>query len=306
MKTFIQDLWNDLREKRLWPVAVLLLVGLVAVPVVLSKPSAQPSVPPPPAAVAPEKADNAADTLASVKLEESLVEKGSALDTFDRGNPFHPPKTLLARAKAAAAPAAGSGPGAAAPADTATPTAASTDPGSGNAGGNGGGNTDPGTGAPVDPPVDRDDGPTTTEYTYVIDVTFTANGDTRRIKGVQALDILPNEASPVLIFLGASAGAGNAVFLVDSTLDTTGDGTCKPSKATCSFLYLGAGSEHKFSHADGDSYSLRIDEIRKVKIADLDAAGKAAVVGGAAIGAPDAPRHFVAPILAGVLSVSTP
>ena len=32
MKMFFLDLWHDLREKRLWPVAALLLLALVAVP----------------------------------------------------------------------------------------------------------------------------------------------------------------------------------------------------------------------------------------------------------------------------------
>ena len=39
MKIFLLDLWQDLKEKRLWPVAVVLLVALVAVPVLLAKPS---------------------------------------------------------------------------------------------------------------------------------------------------------------------------------------------------------------------------------------------------------------------------
>ena len=38
MKIFLLDLWHDLRAKRLWPVALVLAVALVAVPVVLSKP----------------------------------------------------------------------------------------------------------------------------------------------------------------------------------------------------------------------------------------------------------------------------
>ena len=39
-------------------------------------------------------------------------------------------------------------------------------------------------------------------------------------------------------------------------------------QADCAFLYLGAGSEHEFTNDDGDSYHLRIDEIRKVKVGD--------------------------------------
>ena len=37
MKVFFLDLWQDLREKRLWPVALVLLLGLAAVPVLLAK-----------------------------------------------------------------------------------------------------------------------------------------------------------------------------------------------------------------------------------------------------------------------------
>ena len=49
MTNFLQDLWNDLRVKRLWPVALVLLAALVATPVVLSKDAEAPE----PAAVTP-------------------------------------------------------------------------------------------------------------------------------------------------------------------------------------------------------------------------------------------------------------
>ena len=42
MNDFLQDLWHDLREKRLWPFAGALLVALVAVPMLLIEPSEAP------------------------------------------------------------------------------------------------------------------------------------------------------------------------------------------------------------------------------------------------------------------------
>jgi hypothetical protein len=42
MKIFLLDLWQDLQAKRLWPVAAVLVLALVAVPVVLSKSSEAP------------------------------------------------------------------------------------------------------------------------------------------------------------------------------------------------------------------------------------------------------------------------
>ena len=96
MKTFISDLWSDLREKRLWPVAVLLLAGLVAVPVVLKK-SSEDVPPAPPTAAAPREAPEPRELkgLATVKLEEGDTEDGSSLDTFDPANPFRPPAKVV-------------------------------------------------------------------------------------------------------------------------------------------------------------------------------------------------------------------
>ena len=37
-------------------------------------------------------------------------------------------------------------------------------------------------------------------------------------------------------------------------------------RSKCAFLYLGAGSEHEFTNDDGDLYTLRVDEIRRVKL----------------------------------------
>ncbi len=80
--------------------------------------------------------------------------------------------------------------------------------------------------------------------------------------------MLPSQVNPLLIFMGVTDNAGNAVFLVDSTLKTTGEGKCKPSHGDCAFLYLGAGAEQEFTNEDGDSYRLLINEIRKVKVGD--------------------------------------
>src|SRR5215207_7182550 len=94
MKIFLLDLLHDLRAKRLWPVALVLAIALVAVPVVLSKPSETPSAPPPTARKAPDPRDLKA--LASVKLQEA-DERGSSLDTFDPSDPFRPPTRITKR-----------------------------------------------------------------------------------------------------------------------------------------------------------------------------------------------------------------
>jgi hypothetical protein len=292
VKTFASDLWNDLRARRLWPVAVLLLVGLVAAPVVLSKKAEEPAAPAPLPA-APTQADGTPgpEALAAVTLEDLTKGSGSSLSAFDESNPFAPPSKVLEAARREAQGDTGTDTGGA-PTDTGTDTGATTDDGS-----TGGDTPDTGDG-------DGDGAsPKTGEFTYVIDVTFWANGRKRTIEGLKKLEMLPNEAAPLLIFMGVTDSAGNAVFLVDSTLDTAGEGKCKPSRDDCAFLYLGAGSEQEFNNDDGDSYRLRINEIRKVKVGDGSgtAASKASKQNSnsahAAVGGSTSSRRFEVPLI---------
>ena len=257
MKIFLLDLWHDLKEKRLWPVAVVLLAALVAVPVLLAKPSTAPSAPAPAATAAGPKGD-VMKQLAKVKLGEDEPGDGSTLGVFDPSNPFKPPKGAIKKPQDDTADAG--------PNETdSSGTSGGTDTGTTDTGGSTGGGTSPTTPGGT-PPNTGGGTTTTTAYKYVVDLTFTANGRTRRIKGMEKLDMLPNENSPLLIFMGVTAKGSNAVFLVDSSLEAAGEGSCKPRKSDCAFAYIGAGSEHIFSEESGDTYTIRIDEIRKVKV----------------------------------------
>jgi hypothetical protein len=288
MQNFAIQLWNDLRARRLVPVAAVLLAALIAAPIVLSKKADEAPAPTPEPATgqSQSKQQRGPAELAQVKLDDALGKgNGSSLSAFDVNNPFAPPDKVIKAARDQTQTDAGP-----ASADTGA-SGGTTDTGTG--GDTGGGGTDNGTG---------DQGGTkTTEFTYVLDVTFWANGRKRTIKGMEKLDMLPSEASPLLIFMGVTDGAGNAVFLVDSTLDTAGEGKCKPSHADCAFLYLGAGSEQEFTNDDGDSYRLVINEIRKVKVGDQPGAAasekKSSKSARAAVGAPAPARRFAFPVL---------
>jgi hypothetical protein len=302
MNAFLNDLWNDLRSKRLWPVAVALLAGLIAVPVVLSKSSEKPSAPAPVASEA-RKAPEPKELrgLANVKLD-GAAKSGSPLDTFDPSNPFLPPKSVLARAKQQSqAGATSSGPGSTAATSGSTGS-------TGSAGGTGStGTTGPNTGGTGGGDQTKTKPKTTTtQYTYVVDVTFSANERTRHIKGMQRLEMLPNETNPLLLFMGVDSGAGNAVFLVDSSLTAAGEGKCKPSPDKCAFAYVGPGAEEQFTNDKGDTYRVRIDEIRKVKVPTKSQAARSSkhAKAGAAVGH-TAVRRFVPPILSDLVVVAT-
>jgi hypothetical protein len=289
MKIFLLDLWHDLKEKRLWPVAVVLLAGLVAVPVLLAKPADEPAAPAPVANAAGPTPD-VLKQLAKVKLGDDEVGDGSTLGAFDPSNPFNPPKGAIKKQPNAATVAAGPD------ADKAGSQGSTGDDGSTGTPGGGTPSDVPG-GLPGDGNTGGGNPPTTTTvYKYVVDLTFTANGHRRRIKGMEKLDMLPNQSSPLLIFMGVTPKGSNAVFLVDSTLEAAGEGSCKPSASECAFAYIGAGSEYIFTEEDGDSYTVRIDEIRKVKVS---ADGKAAKASGAKAHAAVGPtRRFIPPLVA--------
>ncbi|MEA2207431.1 MAG: hypothetical protein QOE77_4207 [Blastocatellia bacterium] len=293
MNVFFLDLWHDLKEKRLWPVAVVLLAALIAVPVLLAKPAAKSSAPASSANATGPKPD-VLKQLAKVTLGDDQAGDGSTLGAFDPSNPFNPPKGAIKKEGATTATA---GPTTATPGGSSAPTIDG-----------GGGGASPGSGITGDVPGGGDNGgggPTTTTavYKYVVDLTFKTNGVTRHIKGMEKLDMLPNQSSPLLIFLGVTPQGSNAVFLVDSTLKAAGEGKCKPSASKCAFAYIGAGSQYIFTEDDGDSYTVRIDEIRKVKVG---AGANSAKAKGAKAHASLGPnRRFVPPVVADLVVVAS-
>jgi hypothetical protein len=304
MKLFLTDLWHDLREKRLWPVALVLLLGLVAVPVLLAKPAGEPD-PPAAAEVPAQKAQSDDEDLAEVARVElgdsDGAGSGSTLGVFDPSDPFRPPSKVTEKAKDDESGLNGLDAAAGDTGGEVAPSGGGDAAGGGETTTGGGGETTTGGGETGGETPGGGDGTetTTTTYKYVADVTFSANGRTRRIKGLEKLDMLPSQAAPLLIFMGVTAEGGDAVFLVDSTLDAAGEGRCKPSPSDCAFAYIGAGSEHVFTEEDGDSYTLRIDEIRKVKVppkGERAHAGKAS--GARATAAVGTSRRFALPLLA--------
>jgi len=244
MNVFFLELWHDLREKRLWPVALGLLLALIAIPVFLMKP-AEDSGGATDAASVPAPQEEGPKILAAETTPE-----GSKLQAFKGSNPF---KSLVARRNET---------------ESSTVTSGSESVTSGGSGGGkgeltiSGGGLGGGTTQPKPQP--------TVAYTYVVDVTFGRLGRARRIDGLRRLEMLPNAETPLLVFLGVDSTADNGVFLVDSTLKQAGEGRCADS--ACSVMSLGSGSEHLFTTEDGREYVLRIEQIRKVRVRNASSA----------------------------------
>lgn len=262
MRVFLLDLWLDLREKRLAPVALALLAGLLLVPFVLAK--GEPEAPPPPPAVAQDP-DNGVPT---VSLPEGDQELESRLTAFDPRDPFEP----RAAAQIAApddAPAGG---------DTGGDTGAATgggegtgagDTGTGTVGGGGTGGGTTGTG-PGDTGATGGDTPRrTVVYTFTVDLLYGPFGEERRFNRVRRLELVPSEENPAVVFLGVTTSGKTAVFLVDDRFAVTGEGVCRPSPEECTFLYLRESGDRNsaiLTEEDGTRNRLSLRDIDRVAV----------------------------------------
>jgi hypothetical protein len=255
--TVINDTWRFLVQRKLWPVAILLVAAAAAVPFLLGK---EPAAPAAPAAASVKSEDS---TLAS----EPIVALASEGDRSGRRRVLGSPKDPFKPN--------------ATPTPTPTPEAVSSPSGgadtTGGAVGTPGAPVAPGsTGAPVSPGFTSPVTPVTPKKTYELfelTVRFGASEDGRQPRqDVKRLEALPSSDEPVLIYLGVLKDKKTAVFMVDSGVVAQGDGTCKPSRNTCETIHLKEGETEFFDVAsegeDGTTtsnaqYQLDVVKIRK-------------------------------------------
>lgn len=281
MKAFALGVVADLRGRRLLPVAILLVIALLAVPVVLREPEAPlPEVPAqqPAAETVPGGLPSPDAALAGQPLVTmATLKTSSALRSFDSRDPFKPLQSMSDVAADADDGASGAA-GAPLADDASSDDAASADSGGfgsfGSSGETGGGEI-PNLTAPEDvEPTTPDEEPTPepapqpepAPTTYAVDVSFAGPEQARQVRGLPRLAMLPHASVPLLIFLGVSDG-GEATFLVDSKLrPDAGEGECRPSFERCATVGLEPGERQTFVDDEGRTYVLQIDQIRSVSV----------------------------------------
>ena len=261
---FLLDIWADLKAKRLAPVAIGLVVMVVAMPALLMKGEETPTAGPLPIVPQP-----AADT-AEVELAEELAEGGSKLDSYKARNPFD------GLVKPSDDDAAGTSGTAIAPGDLDDAAKGGGLPTIGSGGGSSplpdlGGGSDPGTPGGLD--TSGGGNPTTivkrpgTKYTYQLDVKFGRPGDEKRYPHLSRMSFLPSPKVPALLFMGVPQDAKSALFFVHPTLSHQGEGYCIPSPTNCNFLKLEIGAVH-FLAVNDREFQIRLLDIDRVKLSD--------------------------------------
>jgi hypothetical protein len=215
----IKETWQQLLRRRLWPVALLLIAALVAVPMVLAKSPA----PAPPAPVQHAKKDDISSTYVALADTAEATKRRRVLGA--QKDPFEP-KALpkVKKAKATATP-------------TPTPvTQTDTGTGTGTTSGGGGSTAPPGV-VPTATPA-----PTETVPAYSIKVRFgTTEADDLAETRVERMSVLPDEENPVLVYRGVEDGGKVAIFELTGDVEAQGDGTCAPTPEDCQYLKLRAG-----------------------------------------------------------------
>jgi hypothetical protein len=218
----VRNLLRDLVERRLWPVALLLVVGAVAVPVYLGRSSSGND-----ATDAPLSGATADATVKASKAAVSLDQNADESDGAGKvRNPFKQRAVKAAKAKTADTPSADktSSAGGASPSDNASPSTPSS------GGTDNGGATTPA--APADTPKKTD-----------VDVSHVSLhlgpiGALVTFKDVARLSPLPSAGNPLFVFTGVLKDGKTAVLLPSSTVQISeeSDVSCKPSNKSCQRL----------------------------------------------------------------------
>lgn len=238
VNAFIRTTIDDLVEKRLWPVAAVLLIALVGIPVLLSNPADEQ---PAPVSTAVTPAVGAGGSLSAFQPVVSTEGKKSSeirkdLEGFETKDPFKPQNlggggggTAGGSVEVQSGDAAASGGSTDASVADAPPLGTS-----GGGSGDGGSSTDT-SGTTTEPQ--------TFYYTYAADVRFGKEGNLDR-KTLSQFRSLPSTEDPVVVFMGVRKDGETATFLLSSAASSTGEGNCEPDD-TCTFLYMKEGDKQR-------------------------------------------------------------
>lgn len=272
--TFLRNLWRDLVDKKLWPVAVALVLAAVAVPVLIPIGSSDKTgVVPPPAAAAPAT-DGGEITVAVAHDDREHARSGKARDPFKPEVFAKVPKTATATATGTGGTtASGSTSSSGTPATTPAATTTHSSPAASGSSTS----TSSGSGATSGPAA-----PSSTPSAPAVKRKWFANTITLQLKragkktkraGVKAITYLPSPSYPLLAFLGNTANGRRATFAVmDGVVVTGPDRVCRPSRTRCEIVELGLDDELLFTKPPADPskakhYRLTIRRIGMTEVA---------------------------------------
>ena len=247
----LSDLYRDLRDRRLLPLVVVLIVGIVVVPIALSKSPA----PAAPAAAVPASVA----TKSNVPAQQVVLADPGLRDYKKRLSGDSPKDPFIQQFSSGGDATSSSGTTDASGSTAAAGTGATT--GSGTSSGS---TTPPATGGGTST------GTTTTTtgskyYSYRVKVRAgRLDGTPLKVHdNVGVFANLPSNKVPAASFIGVTKDSGfnakTAVFLVSSAVSSVeGDGHCTYAGTACQLLELKPGQHEDLVWVDGLTYRLEL------------------------------------------------
>lgn len=254
---FVADVYYDLKDRHLLPVAVILLVALVAVPIAISD-SSDSEEPAPAEAGASQSAAGTAGALVA-KATPGLRAYQRRLDGRGSTDPFR---------------VVGGG-------DSETASGGESEsPSTGS--GESSGSTEPSASSPYIPPESGGGGAPTksrlVHYSYAIDVRITGGtGDEKKTtvrKNLPTLTMLPSRETPAIVYMGSTKDGKKAVMTVSSDVKSVfGDARCVLGSETCQMLAMETGLPETFVYGGAEkTYTI---ELLKIELVESDKLNKA-------------------------------
>lgn len=269
--TFLKNLARDLIEKKLWPVAATLLVGLVAVPLVLGSGGSANVSSESPADVAQRTGGVAVEPAATARVSVATATSDAKVSRAGSvRNPFR-----VADQPKAAAPA---GDSAATPANGVV-GAGTTDVG--KAPGTGGATTEGYTGKivplpDVSTPVPTDKATAAQRRVYRVAIRFGESGAVTTRRDVARLTPLPSANKPLALFMGVLSDGKTVAFLLAPGVQARGQGWCRPTPEKCSTLEMRPGDDQTIEASSGTGgvvqYQLKVVRVARKVIKSVDKA----------------------------------
>ena len=245
----LEDLYRDMRDRRLLLPALALIIAIVAVPILLTTPK-EPA--PGPAAFQLPEGSEAVTPAVLAEEQVGVRDYRKRLDELKSKNPFADSFTVPGNSgdsgggelvdPPAASPA--SAPASSTSSDSVVPLQSS-----------GGSANDPGA-----------SGDELLILAPRVDVSAGAFGKPRDIEDVEIGDLLPSRhTAPVVMLIGVSDDLEHAHFLVSEDVSSTaGDGSCRPRANDCEFLRLADGDKRTFIYGpNGKKYVVKVTDIRE-------------------------------------------
>ncbi|MBK5219629.1 MAG: hypothetical protein JJE35_07575 [Thermoleophilia bacterium] len=256
---FLQDVYYDLKDRHLLPVAAILLVAIVAVPIAVASSGSETETP-------SERGESGATMSTGGEEPDTLVAESTPGLRDYRRRLNHQQATDPFKEKYA---------------DSEQPSEGSGEGGSETAAGGIPSSTESPGSTTFPPSEPSDEGNSTpgklTYYSYAIDVRISGGSEGKKAtvrKNLPELTMLPSRETPAIVYMGSTRDGKKAVMTVSSDVQAIfGDAKCVLGSETCQLLAMEPGLPQTFVYGGaGKTYKI---ELLKIHLVESDKLNRA-------------------------------